>query len=188
GYIVKLERVIIPTLEACQKLENVGNEFGLEGIDFGDNTNLVKSLPGYKKLLELTKKAKGASPMVRSIVSILVETTNDIDNDIRDLGNSCANAKRAIDELKASAEQLKKNIWEYKKAVKFADLDEDAIKSIISEQMKMEGTPDLEEAEDAAQEVKGFLDEFSASLSELDKKLADLERIFTSELRGRSKQ
>ena len=185
GYIVKLEKEIIPALQACQELENIGTQFGLQGVDFGEYTNVVKSLPGFKKLLDLTRKANAASPIIKSIFSILVETTSDIDNAVRELNDSCGNARRALDELNTSAEQLRQNIWEYKKAVKFSGLDEELIKEMIGEQMKMGGTPDLEDVETVAQEAKGSLEGMSASLSELEKKLSDIEEAFTLMSKGR---
>jgi prefoldin subunit 5 len=185
SYIVKLENVIIPALQACQELENIGTQFGLQGVDFGDYTNLVKSLPGFEKFLELTKAAKGAAPIVKAIFSILVETTNDIDDDIRELDDSCSSARRALNELNTSADQVRQNIWEYKKAVKFSGLDEETIKEMIGEQMKMDGTPDLEDVETAAQGAKGSLESISSSLSQLEKKLSDIENSFNLISKGR---
>jgi hypothetical protein len=184
GYIVKLEQGIIPPLQACQDLENKGTQFGLQGIDFGQYTNLVKSLPGFKKLLELTRTADDTSPIIKSIFSILLETTSDIDDDIRNLDNLCSSAKRALEELNTSAEQLRQNIWEYKKAVKFSGLVQETIKEMIGEQMKMNGIPELEDVETTAQEAKGCLDNMSDSLSELEKRLSDINDVFTLMSKG----
>lgn len=180
GFIIKLEKEIIPTLKACQDLEDVGAKFGLQGIDFGDYTHLVKSLQGYEELLEIAHKAGDTSPLTKSIVSVLIETTTDMDSDVRVLDNLCSNAKRVLEDLKAAAEQLRENFWEYKRAVKFAELGEEAVTQMVSDQMKMDGTLDLQEVERAADEKREYLDEFSTSLSQLEQKLKEIEALFVS--------
>src|SRR4030043_1954312 len=178
GFIEKVEKDFIPTLNACQELERAGGQFGLGGIDFGEYEQLVKSLPGFKKLLKVVRKSTGASPLVKSIVSILVESINDVDSDLRNLDNLCNNAKRAIEELTESAENLKRNFWEYKRAVKFVGLKEQDVEQIINDQIKMVGTPDLEEVETEAEERKNYLNEVSTSLFRLEQKLTELENLF----------
>lgn len=178
GFIQKIQKDFIPTLNACQELEEAGSKFGLRGIAFGSYEQLVKSLPGFKKLLEVVRKSTDASPLVKSIVSILVESINDVDSDIRDLDNLCNNARRAMEDLNESAKNLKKNFWEYKRAVKFVDLKEQDIEQIINDQIKMVGIPDSEEAEREAAERKKYLDEVSTSLFRLEHELTDIENLF----------
>lgn len=178
GFTDKIQKDFIPVLSACQRLEETGSKFGLGGIDFGNDEQLVKSLPGFKTLLEILKRSANASPLVKSIVSILVESINDVDSDIRSLNNLCNNAKRAVEDLNESAKNLKKNFWEYKRAVKFVDLKEQDIEQIINDQIKMVGIPDLEGVEAEAEERKEYLDEVSTSLFRLEQKLTDLENLF----------
>lgn len=178
GYIQKIQKDFIPTLNVCQELEEAGSKFGLGGIDFGDYEQLVKSLPGFGKLLDVVKESADASPLVKSIVSTLVESINDVDSDIRSLNNLCNNAKRAMEELKESAESLKRNFWEYRRAVKFIGLREQDMEEIINDQMKIGGVPDLEGVVREAKERKDYLDGLSTSLSRLEQKLTDLEDFF----------
>ena len=178
GYAAKLEKMVIPTLKACQGLEVTANEFGLEGVNFGEYGRLVKSLPGFEELLNIIDRARNTSSLTRSIVSVLAESTDDIDGDIRALSNACDNARRAIEGLTTSAEYLRKNFWEYRRAVKFTDLKEVVVKATISDQMTLDGTLTLEGVERRAGEIRERLEEFSASLSELEEKLKELEGFF----------
>jgi len=180
GFIEKIEKDFISTLNACHELERAGSQLGLGGIDFGEYERLVKSLPGFEKLLEVVRKSADASPLVKSIVSTLVESINDVDSDVGNLGNSCNSAKRAMEDLSESAETLKRNFWEYKRAVKFVGLTEESIEQVINDQMKMVGTPDLEDMETEADERKNYLNEVSTSLSRLEQGLSQLEDLFTT--------
>ncbi len=182
-FIAELEQNIIPVLQDCQVLDEQGSDFDLSGIDFGDYERLVKSLQGFEKFLEVVKASVEASPLVHSIVSILAETITDIDGNIRTLNDLSSKAKRAIEDLKESAQYLKRNFWEYERAVKFIGLEEKDIKQIIEEKLRMSGTPDLQALEESARERKGFLDDVSTSLSKLDRKLRDLGDCFAS-MRG----
>ena len=179
-FIEKIQKGIIPTLNVCQELEEMGSKFGLSGIDFMDYERLVKSLQAFKKLLEIVEKSAEASPLVKSIVSILVETIRDVESDIRTLNNLCNDAKRALEDLNESAENLKTNFWEYERAVKFVGLKEEDIKNIIDDKEKMDGTPDLQEVEKEARKRKEYLDDVSTSISKLDQKLKDLEDLFVT--------
>jgi len=75
---------------------------------------------------------------------------------------------------------LKKNFWEYVRAVKFVGLKEESIEQLINDQMKMVGTPDLQGLGREADEKKEYLDEVSMSLSRLEQKLNQLEGLFTA--------
>ena len=178
GSIQKIQKDFIPTLNGCQELEETGSKFGLGGIDFGNYEQLVKSLPGFKKVLEVVKQSADASPLVKSIVSTLVESINDVDSDIRNLDNLCNTAKRAMKDLNESAENLRGNFWEYKKAIKFVGLKEQDIEQIINSQIKMVGIPDLEGVEREAEDRKKYLDEVSTALFRLEQKLGDLRNLF----------
>lgn len=182
-FIASLEEDIIPALKDCWELEKLGDDFGLSGIDFGDHEQLVKSLQGFEKLLEVVKTSTEASPLVQSIGSILAETVTDIDSSLRTLNSLSSKAKRAMDDLNESAQDLKRNFWEYERAVEFIGLKEEDINQMIDEELQMNGTPDLQAVEESARDRKGFLDGVSVSLSELEQKLKDLENLFTS-IRG----
>lgn len=85
-----------------------------------------------------------------------------------------------MEDLSESVETLKRNFWEYKRAVKFVGLKEENIEQVINDQMKMVGTPDLEDLETEADERKNYLNEVSTSLSRLEQGLSQLEDLFTT--------
>jgi hypothetical protein len=142
--------------------------------------NTPKSFEGFGKFLEVIQTSVEADPLVQSIVSILAETITDIGGSIKTLNSLSSKAKRAIEDLNKSAQDLRKNFWEYKRAVEFIGLEEEDIEQIISEELRMSGTPDLQALEESARERKGFLDGVSTSLSGLDLKLKDLGGRFAS--------
>jgi len=181
----KVEKNIIPTLKDCHELEKNVSGFGLSGVDFGDYERLEKSLPSYRKLSEIFGKSANVSPLVKSIIVLLTENIEGIDDDVSDMGNLCNNAKRALEELQESAENLEKNFSEYKKAIKFLGLKKKDLKSVIDEQIKMEGTLELEEIEEKARERKEYLDAISVKLAELESKLEELEEKL-SQIKGGS--
>jgi hypothetical protein len=179
----KLQKDIILTLKMCQELEKMVSDFGLSGIDFGDYEQLVKSLPSFEKLLEILDKSATVSPLVKSIILLLAENLEDIDSDIRELGNLCNNTKRALEDLKESAETLEKNFSEYKRAVKFVGISKKDLKGMIDEQTKMDGTLEIEKIEEEANERKEYLDTVSARLADLDDKLNQLQGTL-SQIKG----
>lgn len=180
---VKLQNDIIPTLKECKELERTAGNFGSSGIDFRNYEMLVKSLPSFEKLLEILNKSRNTSPLVKSITVLLAENMEEIDSDVRELSNSNNNAKRALEELQESAENLESNFLEYKKAIKFLVLKKKDMKSVIDEQVKMDDTLELEEIEEKARERKEYLDAMSVKLAELESKLEELEEKL-SQIKG----
>ncbi|MHA1402092.1 MAG: hypothetical protein ACTSQE_17215, partial [Candidatus Heimdallarchaeaceae archaeon] len=71
------------------------------------------------------------------------------------------------------------------KAVKFLGLKKKDLKNVIDEQIKMEGTLELEEIEEKARERKEYLDAVSVKLAELDSKLEEIEQKL-SQIKGGS--
>lgn len=179
----KLQKDIIPTLKMCQKLEKMVCDFGLSGIDFGEYEMLVKSIPSFEKLFEILDKSGDVSPLVKSIILRLAGNIEDIEGNIRDLGNLCNNTKWALKDLKESAETLDKNFSEYKKAVKFVGISKKDLEGMINEQKKMDGTLEIEKIEEEANEKKVHFDTVSARLADLDDKLNQLQETL-SQIKG----
>lgn len=178
-----LKKDIIPTLKQCEELEKLVKDFGLSGIDFRDHEQLVKSLPSFEKLLEILDKSVNISPTTKKIIALLTKNLEGLDDDIRDLSNLCNNAKRALEDMKESAENLEKNFAEYKKATKFIGISKKDLTGIIDKQLKIEDTRDLEKIEEEANERKEWLDTVSARLAELEGKLNQLQDTL-SQIKG----
>jgi hypothetical protein len=175
----KLQKDIIPTLKMCRDLEKMVVGLGSSGVDFGDYEQWVKSLPSFERLSEILSKSTNASSLVKTITMLLVENIEDIDSDIRILSNLCRNAKRALAELRESAENLEKNFSEYKKAVKFIGVSKKDLKKMIDEQTKMAGVRKIERTKEEANEIKDYLDTVSAQLAELEQKLDQLQGVLS---------
>lgn len=180
--VQKIERDILPTLKDCWELEREGiNSFGLKGLNFENNENLVKAKQGFEKLLEIVRGVLSdrgtASPLLKCIMKTFIDSL-DVENDLRKLASLSSSTKRALEELTKSGENLGKNFWEYRRATKFLGIAEDDIKGLVLEQMGMDGTPTLQELESDAKERKEYLEKVSNSLGLLDKKLAELGNTF----------
>ena len=179
----KLRMDIIPTLQDCRELEKLATSFGLGGVDFGDYEWLVKSLPSFERLSEILDKSSDVSPLVRSIMVNLAKNIEEVDSDIADLADLCSNARRAIQDLRESAETLEQNYSEYKRAVRFVGLSKKDLKELIDEQTTIDGTLRTEKIEEEANERKDYLDTVSARFAELEEKLDQLQETL-SQIRG----
>ena len=179
----KLEKDIIHTLEKCHNLEKRAKTFGLDGIDFGDYERLVKSLNGFKKLLEVITKSKEASEVVKSIIILLCENLEEIEEDISELDNLCSDTERALEDLEESAENLKRNFSEYRKAMKFLGLKKKDLDKIIEANTKIEGTLSLEDIKERAKENREYLDEISQKITELEDTLNNIDNRL-SQIKG----
>jgi len=170
-------------LEDCQKLEEVIKKLTSSRINFEDKEELVNAKDGIEKLLEIAKKSKNdqgsAAPLIKCIVNVFMDAlAGKIEKDIKVLESQSSNVKNAIEELKKVSENLKKNFWEYPKAIKFIGITEEDIERIVSEQMKMDSVYTLKELENEVNERKEYLRNISENLETLNSKLENLKEIF----------
>ena len=172
---LKLKNEIIPTLEKCYNLEKRANTFGLDGIDFGEYERSVKSLNSFKRLLEVINRSSKSSEVVRSIIILLSENIEEIEDDITELDDLCSDTERALEDLQESAENLKRNFSEYRKAMKFLGLKKKDLDKIIKANTKIEGTLSLEDVKERAKENREYLDEISQKITELEDTLNNID-------------
>lgn len=183
--VQELERAIVPALEDCLKLEQeASNDFGLSGIKFEELEKLVKATNGVKKLLEIVKdslKDTGSNAtLVRSVVNAFMGAViGNIEKDVRNLTLLYNSTKNSLDALRSSADNVKRNFWEYPKAVRFVGLSEDIITTIVSEQMTIRDTHTLTQLESLAKERKEYLENLSRGLNTLETKLNELASAFS---------
>lgn len=186
--IQTFEKDVLPVLKECHKLERDGvSNFGLSGINFEAKENLVKAKDGFEKLLKVAQAAVvdegSASPLVRYLVKIFMRALN-VESDIRELESFLSSAKRALEELNAAGNNLRKNFWEYSKATKFLGMSEENIGELVSKQMKIGGTPTLQKLQNEATENKEYLERINTSLGQLNNKLDELYRVFDKMMEG----
>jgi len=166
---LKLNSEIIPTLEKCHSLEKRANTFGLDGVDFANYERLVKSLDGFKRLLEVINRSCKYSEVVKSIIfTLLSENIVEIEDDVTQLADLCGDTERALEDLRESKEDLKRNFLEYRKAMKFLGLKSKDLDKTIEDYTKIEGTLSLEDIKERAKENREYLDEISRKISELE--------------------
>ncbi len=183
--IQKFEREIFPALKDCWELEQeVIRNFGVSGINFEDKEKLVKAKDGINKILEIAKETLkdtgSAAPLIKCIVNTFMKAVEgNIERNIRNLAYSSDSVKRAVEELKNASENIKKNFWEYPEATKFIGITEDDIKTIVSKQMRIDGSPTLQALEASVKERKEYLEDVSKNLSLLNEKLNKLKYIFS---------
>ena len=186
--IQRYEREINPVLDDCVKLEQESiAEFGLSGIKFEDkDERLVKAKDSVKKFSEIAKEAVkdtgDAAPLIKCIVNTFMNAVDESNGkNVRNLASSSGSVKRIVSELKKVSENLKQNFWEYRKATRFLGIVEDNVKTIVSEQMKIGGTPTLQQLETSVKERREYLEDISKNLGLLDKKLEELHNVFRVE-------
>jgi len=183
--IQKFERDVYPVLNDCWELEQeVIRNFTLSGINFEDKEKLVKAKDGINKILEIAREALkdtgSAAPLIKCIVNTyMTAVAGNIEKNVRMLASSSNNVKRTVVELKNASENIKKNYWEYPKATKFIGITEGDIKAIVSEQMKIDGSPTLQELETSLKERKEYLEDVSKNLGRLNEELKKLEGMFS---------
>lgn len=186
--IQRYEREINPVLDDCVKLEQESiAEFGLSGIKFEDkDERLVKAKDSVKKFSEIAREAVkdtgDAAPLIKCIVNTFMNAVDESNGkNVRNLASSSGSVKRIVSELKKVSENLKQNFWEYRKATKFLGIVEDNVKTLVSEQMKIGGTPTLQQLETSVKERREYLEDISKNLGLLDKKLEELHNVFRVE-------
>jgi hypothetical protein len=180
--IQTFEKDIVPSLKKCHELESkTRSDFGLSGLDFEAEETLVKSIGGFEKLVEISKGSltdEGmAAQLLRCIVKTFISSMN-VESDARRIGSLVDSVKKTLEELTTTGGNLIKNFWEYPKAAKFIGITEDYVKSLVSEKMKMDGILTLQQLESISKENKQYLEDVSANLGTLNKKLTDLDGIF----------
>jgi len=180
---VKLKNEIIPTLEKCYNLEKRANTFGLDGIDFGEYERSVKSLSGFKRLSEVINRSSKSSEVVKSIIILLSENIEEIEDEITELDDLCSDTEWALEDLQESAENLKRNFSEYRKAMKFLGLKKKDLDKIIKANTKVEGVLSLEDIKEKAKENREYLDEISQKITELEDTLNDIDNRL-SQIKG----
>lgn len=173
---------VLPVLKECRELERkVTSDFGLSGIDFEDSESLVKAKGGFEKLVDLGKSTlvdEGtAAPLLRCIAKTLVSSLN-VESNVRKVGSLANSVKRALEELTTAGENLVKNFLEYPEATKFTGITEDDVRKLVSEKLKIDGILTLQQLESRSKDSRQYLEDVSANLGTLNKKLLDLECIF----------
>ena len=182
------EKDILPMLEECHELERKGiSDFGLSGLNFESSESLVKAKGGFEKLRDIAKSALidegSASSLARCIVNAFMSSLN-VESDVRSIGSLASSVKKALDDLTTAGEKLIKNFWEYRRATKFVGITEDEVKTLASEKKKISGILTLQQLNNKSKENTQYLDDVSANLGRLDRKLAELESIFNQILKS----
>lgn len=174
---------IYPVLNDCRTLEQeVKKDLSASGINFGDKEKLVKAKDGVQTLINIGNSAiagtGGSADLVKFIVHSFMDTlVNNIEKDVRDLGISCSNTRTAFENLKHATSNLKQNFFEYPKAVKFVGLTDQGRDEIIASNMKVGGTPTLEQLQANMKDGKDNLEGISKELGYLERDLKGWEAI-----------
>lgn len=177
--ISRLETEVIPVLRDCDELERLAAGYAVTGVEFEDDEELVKSLPGFEKLLDLLKKSVEAEPLVKAIEWTLASEVDEKSHRFTRLKQRCDGAQRTLHDLEESFQNLEHNFfWECEKAVEFTGLDEEDLQRLKETQLQMSGRFNPKELEDVAREGKTSLDDISLALNDLEEKLKAMEACF----------
>ena len=178
-----LEREVMPTIDEAISLEKrVIKLFDLEGIDFEKNEEIVRAKDGLNKLLQRMKEAiedKGAgAPLVKSLYKLFAIHLRDKGSDLRMLQDQLREANDALEKLEESCKTLRKNFWEYRKAIQFAEIKKDDIEELISEETSMKGFLTLQELLREANSRRERIEKISDDLGDLEKLIDELNENF----------
>lgn len=177
----RMEREVVPIVREASQLEaEVINHLALEGIDFDDAEDIVRAKDGLEKLLgnakDVAQDRGSGAPLVRNLYRLLMsQLLDNIDKDLRNLSSSLGSSKTAVSSIKGVSEDLKKNFWEHGKAAQFAEIKEEDINSLVSQETRIEGRLSLGELEEEIRARITSLEGVSESLASLERTLTKLE-------------
>lgn len=183
-----LERDVLATIgEALGLEERAINFLKIEGIDFEDSEQLVRAKSGIERLIEgtrtiLTSKSSAAS-LLKALHKLYAIHLMDLQSEVVTLQNLTKDADNSLNELQEACENLKKNYWEYGKAVQFAELKEDDIDKAIAEETAFHGKLTIENMKEKIVEGKSQIESITGVLSNLQTLIDELENYFRK-LRG----
>ncbi|OYT26782.1 MAG: hypothetical protein B6U95_07050 [Thermofilum sp. ex4484_82] len=184
-----LEKDVLPTIDAAVNIEaRAVNILGLEGIDFEESEDIVRAKDSLQRLLQgikeaLTDEGEGA-PLVKALFTLFVRPLKDKESTLSDLQGQLEEARQALDNLEKVCENLRKNLWEYRKASQFAEIKEEHIEEAISEVTSLRGRITLRQLTEKADDGRQRLESLSSLLEELEKQIDLLSQNFNELTRG----
>jgi len=181
--ILWLERDVATTLNGAANLEAKAIEIlGLEGIDFEDNEQLVRAKESIDKLLDSTKIAladeSSAASLIKALHKLYAIHLYELQSELVEFQILIRDADNALDKLQESCDSLKKNFWEYGKAVQFAGLKEEDMEKAIAKEASVHGRLTLEGLEEEAIRGKDHLESISEGLRNLQTLIDNLAKSF----------
>ena len=180
---LRLDSDISSVLEDCATLEAMlRKDFGGSGINFGSRETFVKSKQGVAILSNALKDSlpvSGTNPkLVRYILSMYTEALLEtVSKDARELATLATSTNRAMRDLLAESESLRKNLFEYRRAAKFAGVGSNEIEKTIREQTTISRILSLADLQETLRERREHLSKISLSLEQLEKRLVGLEGL-----------
>ena len=174
---------------AARNLEAKAIEIlGLEGIDFEDNEQLVRAKESIDKLLDNTKIAladeSSAASLIKALYKLYAIHLYDLQSELVELRTLIRDADNALDKLQESCDSLKKNFWEYGKAVQFAGLKEEDMEKAIAKEASVHDRLTLEGLEEEAIQGKDHLESISEGLRNLQTLIDNLAESFDKLRKG----
>ena len=181
--ILWLERDVVPTIDEATSLEVRAIEFfGMEGIDCEGNEEVVRAKDSINRLLKGAREAvedKGVgAPLIKALYKLFAIELRRKESDLRTFQVQLREAKDACDKLKEAGSSLKKNFWEYGKAVQFVELDEEDIEESISEETALRGKLTLQDLRERADGGRNRLERISSGFDDLEKHVEELNQNF----------
>ena len=182
-YAQILQLQVIPTLQTARSLEkDVKQVLGITGIDYEDNENLVKAMPGFESFQEITNTCitqpdSSGFPVLQTLLKLYYSSL-DVDKAVRSLTSECSKARGAIERVKCTASALVHNYVEYQKAMSFLGIQsEDTVRECVQRHQTIRQNCSLQALYQKATEIAGDFEDISHNLRGLEQKLGDLDNM-----------
>lgn len=182
--VERLEMEVVPVASEASTLEMQAiKHLGIAGVDFEDAEKVVRAKDGLGKLSQqandvIQDKSSGAF-VLRSLYKLFIsELIDNVERNVRNLRSALGAVRGSLDDLNNASEDLRNNFWQCTKATQFAELKEDDIKAMISQEVQVDGTVTLHELETHARQATASLETLSERFSTLENSLGKLGTAF----------